>query len=323
MENSFNQDIMARYLTGNCSHDDLSQLLAWIKAAPENVERFESMVGLYEKVAGLQVSDAQKQAALRRLTRRIEGENATLHRLNPRRWIGYAALFLFMIGLGATLLFNHRTSHKQLITAQATTAIRKITLNDGTQVWLNKGAKLTYPPSFDGKERMVSLVGEAYFNVKHSHDVPFIVESRNARVKVLGTEFNYNTTSEHATAVSLVRGSVEVRSNKSNDQMVLQPGQQANIDNTTGRLRVKEVNKEIAGIWHSDIITFHNANIREIADIISEIYHVDIAVSPRLSLHHTYSGAIHKSAAIDSIFSQLSLTIPISYTHGKDKIILK
>src|SRR3712207_3925449 len=108
MENSFNQDIMARYLTGNCSHDDLSQLLAWIKAAPENVERFESMVGLYEKVAGLQVSDAQKQAALRRLTRRIECENATLRRLNPRRWIGYAALFLVMIGLGATLLFNHR-----------------------------------------------------------------------------------------------------------------------------------------------------------------------------------------------------------------------
>src|SRR3712207_6274508 len=153
MENSFNQDIMARYLTGNCTHDDLSQLLAWIKAAPENMERFESMVGLHEKVAGLQVSDAQKQAALRRLMRRIEGEKPALRRLNSRRWIGYAALFLVMIGLGATLLFNHRSSHKQLITAQATTAIRKITLNDGTQVWLNKGAKLTYPPSFDGKER--------------------------------------------------------------------------------------------------------------------------------------------------------------------------
>src|SRR3712207_8218705 len=97
------------------------------------------------------------------------------------------------MGWAPPFLFTHPPSHKQLITAQATTAIRKITLNDGTQVWLNKGAKLTYPPSFDEKERTVSLVGEAYFNVKHSHDVPFIVESRNARVKVLGTEFNYNT----------------------------------------------------------------------------------------------------------------------------------
>ena len=66
----------------------------------------------------------------------------------------------------------------------------KVVLSDGTEVLLNSDSRLSYPTVFKGKERVVSLEGEAYFNVTKNTEHPFIVKSGNVQVRVLGTEFN-------------------------------------------------------------------------------------------------------------------------------------
>src|SRR5690606_18205210 len=103
----------------------------------------------------------------------------------------------------------------------------RITLPDGTMVWLNSETKLIFPTRFVGKERKVKLIGEAYFEVAKNINQPFIVESRGMEVLVTGTEFNvsaYEGASESFT--TLIEGSVEIHNN-GKESIRLTPGQQA------------------------------------------------------------------------------------------------
>ncbi|MEI6679889.1 MAG: FecR family protein, partial [Mariniphaga sp.] len=87
-------------------------------------------------------------------------------------------------------------------------------LSDGTKVWLNSESVLRYPVQFSGNERKVELSGEAFFEVSRNEKVPFLVESGEQTVKVLGTEFNISSYSENPMVyTTLVKGSVEVFAN--------------------------------------------------------------------------------------------------------------
>src|SRR2546423_14261851 len=87
----------------------------------------------------------------------------------------------------------------------------KLVLPDGSTVWLNAGSKLTYNKDFGNNIREVSLVGEAFFDVMHIPDVPFVIETPTAVVKVLGTSFNVKAyPNETTTETSVIRGRVEI-----------------------------------------------------------------------------------------------------------------
>ena len=84
-------------------------------------------------------------------------------------------------------------------------------LADGTKVWLNSETVLRYPVQFIGNERKVELTGEAFFEVARNEKIPFVVESGEQTVKVLGTEFNISSYKENPLIyTTLVKGSVEV-----------------------------------------------------------------------------------------------------------------
>jgi len=105
----------------------------------------------------------------------------------------------------------------------------KVMLPDGSEIWLNAESSLSFPESFD-KERRVNLSGEAYFKIARDTKRPFTVTTERMNVKVLGTEFNFRSYSTERPQVSLVKGSVEVLSNKGAVEAILSPGQGANID---------------------------------------------------------------------------------------------
>ena len=86
----------------------------------------------------------------------------------------------------------------------------KVVLSDGTEVLLNSDSRLSYPTVFKGKERVVSLEGEAYFNVTKNTEHPFIVKSGNVQVRVLGTEFNMCSYTPDNVRVTLIEGKVAV-----------------------------------------------------------------------------------------------------------------
>ena len=101
----------------------------------------------------------------------------------------------------------------------------KITLSDGSEVWLNANSKFSYPVAFNASERIVMLEGEAYFKVAPNKAVPFIVMSPNITTRVLGTEFNIKDYASEESHVVLISGSVEVSNTLGKDYVMLTPGE--------------------------------------------------------------------------------------------------
>lgn len=128
------------------------------------------------------------------------------------------------------------SSTKQDISSQISTrngSKTNIVLPDGTKVWLNSGSKLTYDKQFDNLTRDVVLTGEAYFDVVHNPDKPFIIHTRAMDIKVLGTEFNVKSyPDERTTETSLIRGSIEVTlKDKRAEKIMLKPNEKLVITN--------------------------------------------------------------------------------------------
>ena len=108
----------------------------------------------------------------------------------------------------------------------------QLTLQDGTEVWLNSQTKLTYPALFTGKERRVTVEGEAFFDVAKNPDKPFIVSSQGVEMKVLGTKFNvYSYPGKESIQTSLLEGGLKVYFPHTESKgVILKPEEQVTID---------------------------------------------------------------------------------------------
>jgi ferric-dicitrate binding protein FerR (iron transport regulator) len=137
-------------------------------------------------------------------------------------------------------------------------------------------------------------------------------------VRVLGTKFNFKTSQ-----VSLVEGSVEVRGLHDEGMLVLQPGQRAEIDPATQRLKVSEVDAALEAVWHDDYIPFHNASIAAIAQTLEAVYGMEVVVSDDFDPATTYSGYIRRKESIDSVLTALKNTIPMDYQIRGKAIYIK
>ncbi len=150
----------------------------------------------------------------------------------------------------------------------------KITLEDGTEVWLNADSKLTYPESFGAKERKVALQGEAYFKVAKDSLKPFLVESDGPVVRVYGTEFNVCAYEEdRRTYTTLVSGSIGLLpEDGSRAELKLTPGCQALYDKERENTYVHTVNAEVVTSWRKGVFVFEEFSLEQIMQTLSRWY---------------------------------------------------
>jgi len=140
------------------------------------------------------------------------------------------AAIILIIVIPSVFIFRYFTRPKQK-QLDASLSIKEGKLPDGTSVTLNKGALLEYPSSFNKHKRNVKLNGEAWFEVRHDNEKPFIITSRNVRVEVLGTSFYVNTNaSDNTMEVILNSGSVAIYfDDHMENRLFLSPGEKAEI----------------------------------------------------------------------------------------------
>ncbi|MNK02876.1 fec operon regulator FecR [compost metagenome] len=169
-------------------------------------------------------------------------------------------------------------SRKLLILQTPRGGTYKITLLDGTQVWLNAASRIKYPSRFASDERIVELEGEAYFQVKPAYrkngeKIPFKVISNHQEVEVLGTQFNINAYREQlAIKTTLVEGTVAVSANQ--DRVILSPNQQAIV--SAGKTKVKQVDVADYIAWRDGKFSFDGKTFEETMSEIGRWYDLDI-----------------------------------------------
>lgn len=183
----------------------------------------------------------------------------------------------------------------------------ELVLPDNSKVWLNAASQLKYPVVFTGKTREVELSGEAYFEVEHNSEKPFVVKAGNQRIKVLGTQFNVNNYSdENHIATTLIDGSVEVAAG--NEEEIIEPNQQAISSNLAAGIQVTEVNAKECISWVRGEFNFNNADLKTILNQISRWYDIDIQILPGVDQNQIFYGSTNMNQNLSEVLKVLELS---------------
>lgn len=199
----------------------------------------------------------------------------------------------------------------------------RITLADGTKVWINAASSLQYPARFDGDTREVTLRGEAYFEVAHNARQPFIVNSGEQRTVVKGTKFNVSAYPEdHQIATTLLEGSVAIQlSQETKDvELLLKPDQQAVVKD--GKMSKRSVDASEAMAWSHGKFMFTDAPLPVIMRQIARWYDVDVTYLQPVD-DVTFTGSISRFENIQDVLRKLALTERIKFETQERRIMVK
>lgn len=188
----------------------------------------------------------------------------------------------------------------------------EILLPDRTKVFLNAGSRLIYPENFTGDTREVYLVGEAFFEVKHDRNHPFIVLVGDLRIKVLGTRFNVSAyPTDNIIETVLADGKVSLGQNNAGffDKTTdLVPDQMASFDKTTKKTNVKTVETDNYTLWTSGILKFQSTDLNRILKQVERFYNIRFHFSDPLLGGLRISGKLELNDDKDEICRRIAAT---------------
>jgi len=173
-------------------------------------------------------------------------------------------------------------------------------LADGTKIVANSRTIVRYPKVFKGSTREIYIKGEAYFDVAHDAEHPFIVNSDNFNVKVLGTKFNVSNYDAAESHVVLVQGAVELNT-ANHDRVQMKPNELVDLKDG-GFTQKKEVNTDEYTCWMDGMINLDGECIRSLAKRLSHYYGVTIECENDISSNKLYG----KLVLEDSVTKVLS-----------------
>ncbi|AEV98706.1 hypothetical protein A4D02_09175 [Niastella koreensis] len=218
----------------------------------------------------------------------------------------------------------------------------QLVLSDGTRVWLNAASSIHYPTVFTGKERVVDITGEVYFEVAKNASHPFIVNIQSAqepgqkgRIEVLGTHFNINAYDEEPSSkVTLLEGRVKVGSRQwavgsggkaenANDEVILKPGEQASLSQSSQKshfIPVQTVHTDAVMAWKNGYFQFERADIQTVMRQVARWYDVEIQYEGTITTDK-FGGSIPRDATLSQVLHALEQSLVHFTIQGKKVIV--
>lgn len=237
--------------------------------------------------------------------------------------LGYTATLCIAI-VSTWMVFNARKSveEKEVVAYEEFTTPpgqrAMVKLHDGTIVWLNACSTLRYPSNFDDAERRVELDGEAFFEVKHHKDVPFIVSTEKLDIQVLGTRFNvfaYKNRDEFHT--SLLEGSVKIyTAHDAANALLMQPNER--VDLIGDKLIKSTFNQVDDFLWKEGIYAFDDLTFDSIVKKLELYYDITIVVNNKKLDSYKFSGKFRQRDGVESVLHTLQKVYPFSYTKNDE-----
>lgn len=193
----------------------------------------------------------------------------------------------------------------------------QLTLADGSQVWLNAASSIRFPTAFTGRERVVEITGEAYFEIASNASQPFSVKVNDIQVKVLGTSFNIMAyADEQAVKTTLVTGAVQLTQGKNTS--VLKPGLQASLSGDKGFV-ISEADMEQALAWKEGRFRFRNTNIKTIMRQLSRWYNMEVDYKGDVS-DIDLTGVISRREEAEKLLKALETTQRVHFEVNGNKV---
>ncbi|SEM68744.1 FecR family protein [bacterium A37T11] len=196
----------------------------------------------------------------------------------------------------------------------------RVTLPDGSRVWLNAASSLKYPTVFLGGQRKVELNGEAFFEVTTMKDRPFIVSTNGQEVRVLGTSFNIKSyCEENIIYTTLVSGKVSVIGDGHKNEQVLLPGEQSVMKG--GILSKTMINLDTELAWKEGRFSFDHKNLQEVMTEVARWYDLDVVYEGRIP-DLAFFGGVYRNSDVGTVLNMLE-TNGIGYRLQGHQLIIK
>jgi ferric-dicitrate binding protein FerR (iron transport regulator) len=264
-------------------------------------------------------------------------EAATARKPRKALYMGIAASLL--LAAGGFYIWNQASGGKEEAVLPAASTVRSgaeprktLMLADGSVLTMRNNSSISLSEGFSRTNRVLTLSGEAFFDVKHDPAHPFIVHTKDASIEVLGTVFNVSAYPENAyTETALFRGKVEVTSKKDpsrktvltpSQKLVIRSGGRRDTSFSIRSLAVDPVDhkaKEIA--WVRSRLKIQDETLGQIAERLQQWYGIPIIITDEEVKQYSYSGTFESETVIKAL-EALQLSYPFSFEVKRDKIVI-
>ena len=301
--------LLQKYVEGSITAEEVETVVDWLDADEKHVKEFMTLHKLYDiSILNQSTQGRKKEKVARTVFRRIVIELLK---------VAAIALILFS---GNFLLqkddqMESLPSFQTLYVPAGQRA--ELILPDSTKVWLNANSKLVYPSSFKEGIRQVELDGEAYFDVWHNGDNPFVVRTKSMNVTVLGTEFNVSAYSGiEEFNIALLRGSVELNSPDLSRKYRMTAGEQ--VLYRDGKYVSDQIGSMDYFKWKEGLLSFNNQPIHVIIEKLRLYYDIRIEVADLPFLKERYSGKFRVKDGIEQVLKVLQLEHKFTYVKDNE-----
>lgn len=338
MNEEYYINLIHKHLSKESSPVENAELKAWCAQSEANQQRFDEEQVLWKLSAqainpeDLNLDLDQEFQNLQDLIRDDEERNErddfkvidleSHPHQRSRTWysVQVAAALIVLFGLVAYL---GTMGAPEITLIEAVAEVETVVLPDSSVISVNKGSRISYDTPFDGSERIINLVGEAYFEVRPNPSRPFIVETQNERVRVLGTSFNVRALPEEAESeVYVVEGLVEFGDLKGSS-LQLAANDLARLNRKTGTLN-KFANQNPNSIaWFSQNLNFEDSPLDEVILALEKLHRAKIEVYPGLEGSCRFSGSF-ENQDLDSSLEVLAIVFNLEIDKlGEKSYLLK
>ncbi|MCD7900779.1 MAG: FecR family protein [Bacteroides sp.] len=197
-----------------------------------------------------------------------------------------------------------------------------IMLPDGTNAWLNARTTIQYPVSFNDKERYIKLDGQAYFEVSHVDEIPFIVETNKGKIRVVGTKFDVLSYSENDLfEAALMDGAIQVSLAKDpNQTLTLSSGSKAYL--ADGKLHKASLTDYSSYRWKEGLVSFVNCPFAEIMKEFEKSYGIEIVIKNDVVQKYSYTGKFRLVDGMDYALRVLQKDLRFNYRRDTESNII-
>ncbi|MEL7147146.1 MAG: FecR domain-containing protein [Bacteroidota bacterium] len=273
-------DLIGQYLSGEATDEQVTELMAWRKASKSNEEAFLQVMTTWgHSFNDVARYESVREQAYEQTWQRIRSKDSN----GFKTWWAIAASIVLL--LGGWITFRTTTGVDDiphLVYESAQDSIRQLTLPDGSSIWLNKASAVTYVAGFEGKERSVTLDGEAYFEVTRNEDKPFVITAGNSKTTVLGTAFNLRAGQDQAIYLTVTEGKVRFGDETSGMVAFVEVGEEATLSPDRGSIDKTPSTDANALAWKTGKLVFEGKKLKEIASHLTRYYGVNYQVDQTL-----------------------------------------
>lgn len=323
-------NIVSKHFRNSISEQDENYLQSWLKQSKENEQLFNELKKVWEITGDLKtelhpdVDDEWKHFIKIRGT---GSENdspkiAKTRKLSSLYKIAAVLIPAFIMISVVWYYLSKNDSGEKMVAIETNKTKKELLLSDGTKVWLNQYTIFSYPEKFDKNERLVNLVGEAYFEVAKKNDAPFIIKASNMEIVVVGTAFNVRALEQESIAeIAVTEGVVEIKTNAQQGATSLQAGEKATYNQLNNSIKKEKFANENFIGWKNKELKFKDTPLANVEETLNRYFQKKVKIGKEME-KCKFTGEF-KNPQLEEILDIISISLGVTYQTKADTIYIR